>query len=995
MSECARFGRWVVALALSVLALGAQCTWSADVVRFDIAAGPARQTLLQFQDDAHVWVLFAYDAVDQTVTHSVTGPLEPAAALAQMLEGTALTFAFGDRVKGRTVVAVDAGRRSSSVRTGPETGRASAGPSAKAVVHHNDVLDEVMVTGTHIRDTEPVGAPPKVYSQEDIEESGASTVVEFLHLMPETFGGGATEDTTLGREAFSNTGFGVGVNLRGLGSEATLILVNGRRPAPSGSSGAFTDVSNIPSIAIQRVEVLTAGASSVYGSDAVGGVVNFITQDSELTSQAQQFSGARTRSRLSTTTDGSMRAQQFGQLVGWSEGNTSTAIGFEYLHRDALNAADRVLAQSDLTGLGGSNFDSSFSNPGNIRDGGLVWAIPRGQSGYALRASDLLAGTVNLNNQHSDAQVLPSQRRFSLYGATRASLSDELTVFWDALLSRRTAVEQTGGATADISVPSSNPFYVNPLGNRDPVTIQYNFLADLGPDTTNAVVQTANLGLGAEVAVGHDWLASTRMSEAIEKQNVSVTNLPDLQALNAALADPNPTTAFNPFGDGSHTNPNTLTAIRGVSRFKMTSTLRAASVTADGPVAELPGGALKVALGMEYRNQSFESSQTQSLLYAPYSSALGRHLWGGFCEVIAPLIEPAQSSVGLRKLTLSVAARRESYSDSDGAITPRWGLSWSPIQRVELGGTWAKSSRPPNLGDLDESRNFNESIGLPDRSVPSGSTTALVLFGTNSQLHAEHATNWTLAARLQREEEQGLSMGLSYFNINFNNRIQALSTTIDVLQNPGYASIVIRNPSPALVDKLCSTSVSVSGSADNCRGVSYGAVVDFRVQNVQTLQTQGFDFDAAYRYPSRFGTFDLSLVGTYMTEFALTSPPGGRLSLLDTLSNPIRLHMRGSLTWRYRGLGVILSGNYANSYWNTEAVPMTRIDSWMTADAQMTWAPGGSSAWLAGTEFQFIVRNVFNRNPPFASNASAGIGYDQENGDLTNRFVTLGIVKRW
>jgi hypothetical protein len=690
-----------------------------------------------------------------------------------------------------------------------------------------------------------------------------------------------------------------------------------------------------------------------------------------------------------------MRERQLGQLFGVSRGAVSTALGFEYDHRDALDAADRTLARSDLTPWGGGNFDTLYANPGNVFSGGRTWAIPRGQDGHALLPSDLVAGIANVENQYDAAQILPSQRRFSLYAAERALLSDTVALFGDALATRRTASRQNGGAEFAMTVPSSNPFYVNPLGGTDPVTVYYNFLHDLGPATTETAVETTNVGVGVEVQAGRSWRASATLSAATEKQNVSVTNVPDISALDAALADPNPATAFNPFGDGSNTNATTLKAIRGTSRFHMTSRLRGVSFNADGHVVEFPAGALRAALGMDFRQQFFETSQTQSLIYGASYTASARRLLAGFGELFVPIVAPENAVAALRKLELSFAVRHETYSDSLSTITPKFAVTWSPIRRVEIGGTWAQSSRPPHLGDLDETRNLSAPVQLPDAISPTGSSRVLALVGNNAALRAERAANWTLGARLIREEDEGVSAGVAFFNINFTNRIQGFTLSTDMLENPSYASIVTRHPSAALINEICSSTISYAGTAENCRSTVFSAVVDLRLRNVQTLQTRGVDFNESYRFDNRFGRFSLGLSGTYMTEFALTSPPGGRLSLLDTLGNPIRLHMHGSLGWDYDRLGVIVSEHYANAYWNPETVPTSRIDAWITTDVQLKWAPAESDRWLAGLEFRFTVKDVFDRSPPFASNASASIGYDQENGDLTGRFVTLGVFKRW
>ena len=985
------WGPLVVVLLGTVLFGSSAPASAADTLSFSIPTERARYTLPTFQQQANVWVSFDYDSVADIMTNSIDGELEPRAAIARMLQGTPLSFEFISGSKDRDTVIVRLDERKHQLVAGNEgppsdgTRRDSDRNSHTPHEVHAELLEEVRVTGTHIHATDPVGSVLNSYYMADIEQSGSATLAGFMQTLPQTFGGGASEDTHLGTEAGSNTGFGVGVNLRGLGSRATLVLVNGRRPAPSGSIGEFTDISLIPTVAIKRVDVLTDGASAAYGADAVCGVVNIVTLDG--------YSGAETLAQIGHVTEGAMGEERVSQLFGdeWASGNGVVAV--EYYHHDALPAGNRPVAQSDLVPWGGTNFDSIFSNPGTVTTNARDWAIPAGQDGRSLTPSRLVPGTENLANQYQGAQILPSQRRISLYASARERFADSITFFGDALWSNRRAGERTDGQGAGLPVPSSNPFYINPSGGTGPITVDYNFRDDLGFVDRTTDVQSVNIGGGIEIALGRDWQVGAILSYATEQQKQLTTGETDYAALYAALADPDPSTAFDPFGDGSHTNPQTLAAIRAQPRFDMLSEVRGVSLSADGPVLQLPSGALKGALGAEFRQQVLRESTSED--EATSYSFLQRRLWAVFAESIAPVVGPSDSRIGLHRLEVSAAVRYERYSDAGDSTTPRFGLRWLPLRGVEIGGTWAKSSRPPNLGDLDESRNNSLITNLQDPQSATHSTTTLVVYGAaNSHLRNEQATNLSVNAQLTPELIPGFRAALTYFHIDFTNRIESLLIEPNVLADPRYSILVTRNPSQALRDEICSSSI-FEGVADACRLAPVQAVLDNRLRNIDRLQTRGFDFSESYKLESALGSVRLDTSGTYILSYVATTFPVGPVSELNTIGNPINLRLHGSISWDHRNLGVTVATNYANSYRDNTSVPSRTVDSWTTVDLQLRFAFRDSSSGLNHTDVALTVKNVFDRNPPFVNNAAAGLGYDQENADLTNRFLTLAVTKRW
>jgi iron complex outermembrane recepter protein len=201
--------------------------------------------------------------------------------------------------------------------------------------------DAAVVTGTHIRGNTDSAFPITIYTREVIESSGAGTLQEFIQKIPQNFNGGASE-TTVGSAAgggnAANTVDGTGVNLRGLGNDATLVLVNGRRVAPANTVANFVDLAMIPLYAVDRIEVVTDGASAIYGSDAVGGVVNIIL--------GRNLDGAETRIRYGSVTRGSTTGRELGQTVGHGWDSGSAQLIYDYWDRTPLDGSSRTDTQS-------------------------------------------------------------------------------------------------------------------------------------------------------------------------------------------------------------------------------------------------------------------------------------------------------------------------------------------------------------------------------------------------------------------------------------------------------------------------------------------------------------------------------------------------------------------------------------------------------------------------------------------------------------------------
>ena len=296
--------------------------------------GPALQQLAKARD---VQLVYRSEVVGDRQTRGATGELTLEEALTKLLEGTGLTYQFlGD--KAITIVPLSSagatGGGASRVNDSPIANSSTSTPLSGADDALRDIDEIVVVTGTRIRGVAPDSSPLSVYDREYIDRSGVGSVGQLLRTLPENF---ANVDPGTGLASNNNNGqnFGEGsaVDLHGVGPGATLVLINGHRMAPSGLNGSLVDVSMIPLSAIDRVEVLSDGASALYGADAIAGVVNFVLR--------QDYDGPETSLRYGGSADGGGSEVGASQFLGgeWSGG--SALLVLDYFDQDALRGSER------------------------------------------------------------------------------------------------------------------------------------------------------------------------------------------------------------------------------------------------------------------------------------------------------------------------------------------------------------------------------------------------------------------------------------------------------------------------------------------------------------------------------------------------------------------------------------------------------------------------------------------------------------------------------
>ena len=961
---------------------------AAESASFDLHPGRASVTLYDFSAQGHVLVLFNPTVATGVTTNSVVGRLEPVEALTQLLANTGLTFISKD--EGNTFVVIslsahpeaDDHTKSATPPAGSPhasgNGSGAGPPQSEPLVIPEGPPPVVDILGTHIHGSQSVGVQPTILDKADIRNSGAFTIQGLFGQIPENFGGVAV----LGMQAATNSGLGTSLNPRGLGSSATLILVDGRRIAPSGTQAAFADVANIPLALVKRVEFFLDGASALYGSDAVAGVVNIVLE--------HDLVGAETIARVGSVTQGSMLEHQFAQLIGLPLNDGHAVFGAEDYRTAALQARDRPQSSSNMQPRG-PNQDTSYSNSGTAVIGGTPWKISAGQNGSNLKPSDLMPGQ-NLEDVALNSDVTPSQHLQSLYAAGDHALGSHVRLFGSALWTQRHALEMLSGDRENVPVQTTSPYYLDPVGQGASEVVQYDFAKVLGPVATSVHVGTRNFLVGANLELGPHWQGTVSVSEVQETERQYSIDYVDLTNLNSAVNTPAPGLAFDPFGDASSVDPATVSALRSSHGFDSRSQINSFDATADGLLMKLAGGDVKAEIGTELRKQTFRSALFDGPGTEPVPQNLSRKTVAAFTEVRLPLVGPKNQLLGVRDLELSFASRYEHSRDFPYTMTPRIGLHWGVTDEVELHGTWDRSVRDPNLGDLDEKQTTSILYPLDDPRNPGSSLKSLVWFGNNADLHAERATTGTFGATLTFVALGDLHLDLTYYNIAFRDRIEGTSFETTILSDPRYQSVIDRNPGAALRQRICSSS-TFAGAHSDCLDTPIDSVVDLRLQNIAELKTSTLDLTADSQLPSPLGKLSWSILATYILDYSkIETPTSPDLSLLNTSSNPIDLQLWGALKWDWRSFNSEIDVRYSNHYRDNVSVPNRNIASWTTFDWRISYLFGGGHNFLVNnTEFSFKIKNALNKGAPFVVNYSENVGYDEQNASLVGRTVSLSV----
>ena len=987
----------------------------AEVFQFDIPAGTLDQGLRRYIAQTGRQLLYPSSLVSARQARAVRGEMDADRALQLLLNGQPIAY----RKRGRNVIVLVAsqppGSKAPTARKRRESAQTQAVPSKAEAPAQADGSKElpIIVTGSNIRSSGVSVSPLIELTAEDIEKTGSGTIAEALALLPQNFGGTGNEDTSLtgSDRTINNLGLGASVNLRGLGSDATLTLVNGRRVAGSGGRGDFTDLSTIPLGAVEKIEVLPDGASALYGSDAVGGVVNLLLR--------RDYDGAETRYRIGSVTRGASQDVQFGQLLGtrWQTGHLLAA--YEFQRREALNAASRAYTRSaDLRALGGNDYRLFFASPGTIvvldpvrRTFVPAFAIPAGQNGIGLLPTSLVPGQ-NLSSPREQVDLLPEQTRHSIYITGEQKLAAGMTAYAEGRYTHRAFRHLAQPSLTVMSVTRANPFFVSPNGTSV-TNIAYLFDKDLGPLQTRGNVGAWSLTGGMRAELGGDWQIDGFVSLARQRDYRRNDNILNATALNEALGTTpdDPLTSFstardgffNPFGEGRSNTDAVLDFIgSGFIEERFNNGLLNGSVTADGTVFEGPGGAIKLALGIQARREDF-SRDTLSFLTGRMPAPgvpvdANRWVASAFAEIAAPIVGPENAAPGIERLNLSAAVRAEHYSDFGTTINPKLGLSWQPVEGLLLRASAGTSFRAPALLEVRDAFRISNTQ-LP--AIGGGNRQVISLGGGNADLEPESARSLTISATVAPTRMPGLSLETSYFQTRFRDRIgqPANENILQALTNPIFAPFVtfidpVANPDDrARVIALMSHPNSTIQPTIN--PTVFSAIVDGRFVNSARVDIRGFDLAARYRLSVGEHRLVFSANASVLIDFKdQITPISPLIERVGTLGNPVDFRLRATADWSWRALGVNLALNHVGPYTDNISAPARPIGAWTSLDIQIRLSSTEKTVLAQGISAALTIQNLFDRDPPFVDR-SLGFGYDPANADVLGRFIAVQIKKQW
>lgn len=896
-------------------------------------------------------------------------------------------FMPGGRVSRAAMIAslalpwmVSAPARAQSTATGGQASVTTPADSAPAGNAQKD--QEIIVTGSYLPQTGGSGSPVSVVDL--ATQPPTATLGELFLSQPEFNGNAVLSDPG----ANSQTGASF-LNLRGLGPNATLILLNGKRmtvnsqPNTRGEYGV--DVESLtPQIMLQRVEIVKDGASAIYGTDAVAGVVNFITR--------KHFSGVEMDASLDQTQTGGQTEYTLSGMAGVDSDRGGLVIGAEYVRRDPLNYYDYD-SVVDYTQQPGALALSIFNNPGTygllpgqsynsmVPAGATSGTVADPLCGDQRIATDGSEGTLTgsgtaercRGNTQLGRSIVGGEDRLTVLASGNYDVSDYFQVNAQAGFTRKNLFRD-GASGLPVSfapvVPASNPG--NPFGGavtfsgRVPGSGSGILLAS--PTYTRTYHASVDFGGKVPIAaladhnwhwdVGVNWSesdSSAYQQDVVKQHLVNALNGLGGYNCNPATGTPGQGNCFyyNPFASAFLADPGTALAnsqdvldyVLGTQDRATTASLFTWNAVVRGDLFALPGGEAAIAVGYEGRRETASSTVDPTTKEGGYAFITqefdfdaSRTYNAGFFEVKLPI---------LPQLEVQGAGRYEAYG-SKHSFNPKIGVIARPTPWISLRGTYGKSFQAPSLRSVygTSSSSLN---GIVFPGINAVSTKAVV--APNPDLEPQKSTSWT--AGLEVKPVDGLRLSADYYSIDFKDLVGLESAQLiinDYIATGANADRLVFDP---------------TGSAL--------VTVYLKNINASSEKTAGWDFNANYAMDTGIGHFSFNAAGTLLSRFDYQETAND--PVIDGVgSSNTNLSISPLPKWRATGTVVWSSGpsralaavHYLSGLSNPALAsddPLQNRDGYTTFDLSYSYrfanVAGGPLEIRAG------VINIFNKLPPF------------------------------
>jgi iron complex outermembrane receptor protein len=885
----------------------------------------------------------------------------------------------------------------------------ASSPSSGRPEDESVKLQSFEVLGSRIKRVDAeTPAPVLRITAADLQATGFTNVDDALRALPFNNGSSIVPEG-------SGNGFASGtstINLRGLGVNNTLVLLNGRRTVPSGA-GSFNgflsviDLRQIPTTAIESIEVLKDGASAVYGSDAVAGVIN-ITLRRSYTGVGMELSYGNT-----LDTDSAERSAFF--IAGATAGKTSVLMTVDWYHRNMIKDADLDFARTaDLRANRGATGNAEFNDAGN-----LVGIDSRSSSSFPARffipGTNTVMSFVNPTSDPNPANaVAPSRvsgagfydfqqitaqrpeetaRGFSAY--VRHEFSDTLYGFIDVMFRRVNSIniaagspfsagsDRGSGTNGRLVVPAENPF--NPYGNRyfgaagRAIELSTYRLVNAGPRVVDSETDYPRIvaGLGGELPRGWSWEAAYMFAQG-SFLNLSPGTSFDSRVQEALLGVNIDGVRLyaNPFGPE---DPRITDYYSGTNPTKTTFKSNLYDASISGDLFQLPAGAVGVAFGAEYRTEALTDTRTLENESGNVVGGSEGNSYGGQRKVTSFY---AEAKVPLTKqIELQVAGRYEDYTDFGETTKPKVAVGWKAFPWLMLRGSFSQSFKAPDLGQLYLTRSVSFTSGsVPDPRRPDQPNAQIRTVGRGNPALLPEETDTTyfgLVFEIPRGWFKNLAFDVGYFKFDQKNLITrdgANFTLTNELNLP--AGRVVRNP---LTAEEIAAGITVGT-------LSYVATDWY---NANKVEQEGWDFGLTYRWRSAtLGTFNFGAQATYIANYEQTSANlFGVLGVIDIDGNDPVPQWRGntSVSWRKGDWSASLFMTYVHGFNSIQpfGVPEERIASYVRFNPQVSYRGFWNSTITVG------MRNALNATPPRYIDGSTGYHPNVHSGEPAFAYIRL------
>jgi len=848
----------------------------------------------------------------------------------------------------------------------------------------------VEITGSSIKRIDAETAlPVQIINRESIEKSGVTTAAELLSKVSASTAG-LTDGASFSDNGGTQRGFN-GANLRGVGVSSTLILLNGRRLANFASPGTSSgvDLNSIPSAAIQRVEVLKDGASAIYGADAIGGVINFITrpdyQGAEISAYVgnTQHGGADKKIVSLSGGIGSLSQDRYNLMGVVNFQNTG---GLRSTQRSWIGSA----YQPDI------NLDVGSSNtfPANVRrttaSGGATGSrlnpsAPTCNPPATVFAADSFVGSkACLYDYMHDTEIFPESQRASLLGRAQFAIDADNTLFAEVLHSdTKTTYRISPLTVTNLNYPVTGIYYPNDLitTNKTPLRVGLR-LSAAGPRTNEVNAVAQRLIVGAKGTIG-GWDYDTALNHSVSKVDDKYV---DGYVRTSAFDNAFLTGKINPFGPSGTEGTSLLNAAKISDAARQSrATTDAFDIKASRELFAMAGGNAGLAIGAEYRREKLEFTPSALLAAGEIRGDGAASGYGGSRTVKALFAE--MNLPILRNLEAQAAVRHDSYNDVGSTTNPKFGLRWTPAKEVVVRGSYSAGFRAPSLADINEPARTGQTSGIyndPLGCIKTGNIDNTknpdycgiqpdLIKGGTANLKPE--TSKQFSAGIVVEPSRNLTASLDYWRIEKSDTLLANEGAYfsDPKSNPGYA---------------------IRGAADPSLSGIPGPIlsVDGRVKNIGSLKTSGVDVNVNWKLPeNNLGKFNVSLNGTYVIDYktrnTAASPEVNGVGIYT--DTQVVQRWRHTLTFDFdRGpWGATLQQTYYQGYHdqNTLADGSTR-----DVPAYVLWDLSGSYKFSKAFSLRAGIKNLLDTNPPRSNQVYSFLaGYDPSYTDPRGRFVYI------